>query len=99
MTIPDEQLTLDLEHPVYDHYTIELRKGTPPDNMEVQRSATAESLENAISIIDSFRSRSSFKDHVKWVANEVDGTGSLFGLAEGLTWQIQVVPDLNTPLG
>ena len=99
MTTPNEQLTLDLEYPVYDHYVIELRKGTPPNDMEIVRTATAESVENAVNIIESFRGRAAFKDKVQWVSNEVDGSGSLFGLVNGVTWQIQVVPDLNTTLG
>lgn len=82
-----------------DHYTIVLRKGTPPADMEEVRSATAQTVQTAVNIIESFRDRSAFRDKVEWVSKEVDGTGSLFGLAKGVTWQIQVTPDLNTPLG
>jgi hypothetical protein len=46
-----EQLTLDLEFPVYDHYTIELRKGDV-GNMTVLRSHNVADVDDAINLID-----------------------------------------------
>lgn len=79
----------------YDRYTIELRKGT-----EHVRSNTATNVENAIDIIEAFRSRTEYAEKVVWEAREVDRTGLLEGRApSGLSWQIQVVPDLSVQLG
>jgi hypothetical protein len=92
-----EQQELPLEWPVYDHYTVELRKGA---ELETVRSMKAESAEDALGFIEGFRDSSETKDHVTWKDREVDGTGSLMGLAPGgVVWQIQVTPDLNTELG
>lgn len=91
-----EQPELPLEWPVYDHYTIELRKGNPPGEMEVLKQHTATTTIDAIGIIESMRDRTAFRDKVVWRDREVDGNGDLYGLVKGVTWQIHVTPDLNT---
>jgi hypothetical protein len=90
---------LPLEWPVYHEYTIELRKGADPEDMEVLRHHTASTSLDAIGLIGGLRDRSAFRDKVAWRAQEVDGKGDLFGLApDGVIFQIHVTPDLNTEL-
>lgn len=90
-----EQLTLDLEWPVYEHYTVELRK----DNQPV-RSTKATTVEAAIDVIDGLRNAAESRDKVTWHGTEVDDSGRLFGIGpEQTVWSIHVVPDLNTELG
>jgi len=90
-----EQPELPLEWPVHDHYTVELRKSG-----ETIRSMRASSTEDAIGMIEGFRDSSETKDQVTWRDRDVDGTGSLVGLAPGgVVWQIHVSPNLNTELG
>ena len=94
-----EQPELPLEWPVYKHYTIELRKGAMGD-LQTVRSTDAETAENALELIESFRDASESRDHVTWQVREPDGTGSMMGLAPGgVVYQIHVNPDLNTALG
>jgi len=94
-----EQPELSLEWPVYTNYTIELRKGNPPGDMEVVREHVATTTIDAVGVIDGLRDRSAFRDKVVWRDQEVDSNGDLFGLAKGVVWQIHVTPDLNTELG
>ena len=92
-------LPSDVEHTMLDHYTIELRHGTDPEALEVERTQTARSGTDAISIIEAFRDRCSFRYNVTWRSDEVDQGGDLYGLAPGgEIWQINVTPDLDTEL-
>jgi hypothetical protein len=95
-----EQLQLDLEYPVsqHDHYEIELRKGSPP-NQEVVGTTKALTVDDAIDLIDSYRELGANRHNVTWKGDEVDNFGDLYGLAEGVIWQIHVTPNLNTELG
>ena len=94
-----EQPELPLEWPVHDHYTVELRKGAVGE-MEPVRSMQAPTVEDAISLIESFRDLAANRDGVTWRDNDVDNHGDLYGLAKGgIVWQIHVTPDLNTELG
>ena len=94
-----EQQELPLEWPVHDHYTVELRKGAVGD-LQTVRSTEATTAEDALELIESFRDASESRDKVTWREREVDGTGSMMGLAPGgVVWQIHVNPDLNTALG
>ena len=92
-----EQLTLDLEFPMYDHYTVELRKGAVGD-MQTVRSNTAKSVEDAENLIDGLRESTLQRDGVTWQADEVDDHGNLYGMAESTVWQISVVPPLTEVL-
>lgn len=84
---------------MYDCYTIELRKGADPEDMEVLRHHTATTVTDAIGLIEGLRDRSAFRDKVTWRDKEVDGKGDLFGLAPGgVIFLIHVTPDLNTEL-
>lgn len=93
-----EQQELPLEWTVYDHYVIELRKGSDPDSTELVRQQTATNASDAIDLIEALRDRATFTDKVAWRAQEVDGKGDLYGLAGGVIYQIHVTPDLNTDL-
>ena len=94
-----EQQELPLEWPVNKQYVIELRKGEMGD-LQTQRTMEADNVEDALGVIEGFRNTSESRDDVTWREREVDGTGSMMGLAPGgVVWQIQVTPDLNTALG
>lgn len=98
MTNTPEQLELDLEFPTYDHYTITLGKGAVND-MEIVRTHTAKSVDDAINLVEGLRDITSNRDGVTWQHDEVDERGLMFGLApRGLVFEIAVVPPLNTPL-
>jgi hypothetical protein len=92
-----EQLTLDLEYHMYDHYTIELRKGAMGD-MQTVRSNTAKSVEDAENLIDGLRESCLQRDGVTWQHDEVDDQGNLYGLVDGVLWHISVVPPLTEVL-
>ena len=93
-----EQLTLDLEYPVYDHYTVELRKGAM-GNLETLRSTKATSVDGAVGLIEGYREFAENRHKVTWRGEEPDTTGSLMGLApEGVVWEIHCTPNLDTPL-
>jgi len=82
---------------MYDHYTIELRKGAIGD-MQVVRSNAAKSVLDASTLIDGWRDNALQRDGVTWQADEVDNHGNLYGMAEGVVWQISCVPPLTEPL-
>jgi len=93
-----EQLTLDLEYPVYDHYTIELRKGEV-GNMDVLRTHSVTRLDDAINLIEGLRDSALQRDSVAWQHDEVTEDGTLYGLAPGgVVFMISVVPPLSTSL-
>lgn len=94
-----EQLELELEWPVHDHYKIELIEGAG-DAVEVVRSTKATDVDGAIGLIDGFRELAAGRDDVTWDGDNVDERGVLFGLdAKGVTWQITCVPPLSQELG
>jgi hypothetical protein len=97
MSDQPEQLTLPLEYHTYDHYTIELRKGAV-GAMEVMRSNTAKSVDDAEHLIDAFRENAIQREGVTWQGDEVDNMGSLYGMAYSTVWQISCVPPLTEPL-
>ena len=82
---------------MYDHYTIELRKGAIGD-MQTVRSNTAKSVLDASVLIDGWRESALQRDGVTWQSDEVDGHGNLYGMVEGVVWQIACVPPLTEPL-
>lgn len=93
-----EQLTLDLEFPVYDHYTIELRKGDV-GNMTVLRSHNVADVDDAINLIDGLRQSALQRDKVTWQHDEVEPNGTLYGMSEnGTVYMIIVVPPLSQSL-
>jgi len=95
----EQQLELELEWPVYDHYRVELRKGEMPD-LDVVRSTKATDVDGAISLIEGFRDIAASRNSVTWQGEEVEPSGILFGLAPGgEVWQIIVVPPLGQELG
>jgi hypothetical protein len=89
-----EQLTLDLEYHMSDHYTVELRRGEV-GNMEVVRSNTAKTADGALNLIEGFRDSTLQRDGVTWQHDEVDPSGNLYGMAGTVVWQISVVPSLT----
>jgi len=82
---------------MYDHYTVELRKGAVGD-MQTVRSNSAKSVEDAENLIDGLRESALQRDGVTWQADEVDDHGNLYGMAESTVWQISVVPPLTEVL-
>jgi hypothetical protein len=93
-----EQLTLDLEYPVYDHYTVELRKGEV-GNMAVLRSHNVRSTDDATNLIDGLRDSALQRDKVTWQHDEVQPNGTLYGMTdEGTLYMISVVPPLSESL-
>lgn len=92
-----EQLTLDLEYPVYDHYTIELRKGEV-GNMETLRSHSVSRVDDALNLIEGLRESVLQRDHVTWQHDEVGPDGTLYGMADGVVFMISVVPPLSVSL-
>lgn len=82
---------------MYDHYTIELRKGAIGD-MQTVRSSTAKSVEDAANLIDGWRDSALQRDGVTWQHDEVDNHGNLYGMIEGTVWQISCVPPLTEAL-
>lgn len=92
-----EQLTLDLEYHMSDHYTVELRKGEI-GNMETVRSNTAKSVDGALNLIDGFRDSALQRDSVTWQSDEVDAGGNLYGMVGSTVYQISVVPPLSEAL-
>lgn len=98
MTNQPEQLELDLEFPTYDHYTITLGKGAVGD-MEIVRTHTAKSVDDATNLVDGLRDTAANRDKVQWQTDEVNEAGQLYGLAPGgVVFEISVVPPLSTPL-
>lgn len=97
MTEAPEQLTLPLEFHMYDHYTIEVRKGAVGE-MQTLRTMSAKSVEDAQNLIEGFRDSCLQREDVTWQADEVDAHGNLYGLVSGVVWQISVVPPLTEPL-
>ena len=90
---------LPLEWLPYDHYKVEIRNG-PLFEEKALRSHKAESVADAVSLIEGLRDTYAARAEVVWQAEEVNGEGKLFGLApEGVVWVIQVTPPLSTPLG
>lgn len=93
-----EQLELDLEYATYDHYLVRLFKGAIGD-MELVRSHSAKTVDDAYNLIDGLRELWTNRDSVTWQYEEVDADGHLYGLAPGgVVYEISVVPPLNTPL-
>jgi hypothetical protein len=82
---------------MYDHYTVELRKGAVGD-MQTIRTSTAKSVEDAETLIDGWRESALQRDGVTWQHDEVDNHGNLYGMVEGTVWQIVCVPPLTEPL-
>lgn len=74
-----------------DHYTVELRRGDL-GNLEVLRSHVVKSPDDAMNLIDGLRDSSLQRDGVTWQSDDVDAEGNLFGLANGIVYQISVVP-------
>lgn len=94
-----EQPELPLEWPPYDHYKVEIRSG-PLFEEGALRTHKAESVEDAVNLIEGLRDTYAARAEVVWQADEVNGEGKLHGLApEGVVWLIQVTPPLTTPLG
>ena len=92
-----EQLTLDLEYHMSDHYTVELRKGEI-GNMTTVRSNTAKNVDDAAHLIDGFRDSALQRDSVTWQRDDVDDNGNLYGMSGGVVYQISVVPPLTESL-
>lgn len=94
MTDGPEQLQLDLEYHMSDHYTIELRKGAVGD-METVRSHTAKTVEDAANFVDGLRESCLMRDHVTWQGDEVNAEGNLYGMVGNTVYWISVVPPLT----
>ena len=97
MTESPEKLQLDLEYHMYDHYTVELRKGAVGE-METLRSMTAKNVDDASQLIEGFRDSTLQRDGVTWQHDEVDGQGNLYGMSGSVVYQISVVPPLTESL-
>lgn len=82
---------------MYDHYTIEVRKGAIGD-MVTQRTMTAKSVDDAANLIEGFRDSCLQREDVVWQHDEVDNHGNLYGMAGSVVWQISCVPPLTEPL-
>jgi len=90
-----EQLTLDLETPVPDTYTIELRRGEE-DGGAVVRHHTASNPDDAYSFVEALRDDAKVRYMVTWQTDEPVQSGKMFGLASGGdTYVIAVVPPLD----
>ena len=98
----NEQQELDLEYAVYEHYVVELRQGSPPNQVTLH-STKAKTVDDAVDLIEGFRELGRDKHNVAWKDEEVDTYGDLYGLAPGNEggeiWQIHVTPNLETELG
>ena len=93
-----EQSELPLEHAVYDHYTIELRKG-PQHAEETVRHHEVKTAPEAEKLIEGLRDTANQRDGVSWQFEEVDVQGNLYGLAPGgVVFLITVVPPLSVAL-
>lgn len=93
-----EQLTLNLEYPLSEHYTIELRKGEV-GNMSVLRSHQVANTLDAVNLIEGLRQSTLQRDKVTWQHDEVEPNGTLYGLSEdGVVFMISVVPPLTSQL-
>lgn len=98
MTDEPEQLELPLEFATYDHYTVKLSKGAVGD-MEVLRTHTAQTVDDALNLIEGLRDTAVNRDKVTWQHDEVDERGILYGLApQGVVFELAVEPPLTTPL-
>lgn len=82
---------------MYDHYTIEVRKGAIGD-MQTQRTMTAKNVEDASQLIEGFRDSCLQREGVTWQHDEVDNHGNLYGMAGSTVWQISCVPPLTEAL-
>jgi hypothetical protein len=82
---------------MYDHYTVEIRKGAIGD-MQTVRSTTAKNVLDASNLIDGFRENALQSDGVTWQHDEVDNHGNLYGMSGSTVWQIACVPPLTEPL-
>jgi hypothetical protein len=82
---------------MYDHYTIELRKG-PVGAMETLRSSEAKNVEDAQTLIEGWRSSCVQRDGVTWQTDEVDAKGDMYGMAGQTVWHIACVPPLTEKL-
>jgi hypothetical protein len=82
---------------MYDHYTIELRKGAIGE-METLRSSTAKTVEDAANLIDGWRDNALQREGVTWQSDEVDNHGNLYGMSGGTVYQISCVPPLTESL-
>jgi len=94
---------LPLEHPSYDHYDILVSKG-PVHGLDVMRTFTASTVEDAQDLIEAQRTYYAQREGVVWATEEVNDQGRLFGLGPSQqggpdTWLISVVPTLSTKLG
>jgi len=94
---PELPPELPLEYHMYDHYTVELRKGAIGD-MQTVRSYTARSTDDAASLIEGLRDNALQRDGVTWQNDEIDDHGNLYGMVEGTVWHISVVPPLSVAL-
>jgi hypothetical protein len=83
--------------PVYSHYTVELRKGSPAE--ETVRHHEVKTVPEAEKLIEGLRDTANQRDGVSWQYEEVDVQGNLYGLAPGgVVYTINVVPPLSVAL-
>lgn len=93
-----EQLTLDLEWPVYTHYTVELTKGAV-GSMELVRTLHPRTALDAAGVVDAWRQTATAREGVTWQGDEVDERGLLYGLGPGgVVYCISCVPPLSEAL-
>lgn len=95
----EQQLELPLEMPVYDHYHVVISKG-PTFGETTLRQHKAETVEDAIGLINGLRDTYRQRDNITWQSEEVNDEGKLYGLAQGGdVYLIQVTPPLSVDLG
>jgi hypothetical protein len=88
------QQPLSLEHPVPDHYDIELRKG--PSGEQTLRAHEASNSADALAFVEALRDDAVARYMVTWKTEEPTDGGKMFGLAPaGVQYEIAVIPPLE----
>lgn len=93
MTTEPSQLTLDLELPVSDHYTIELRSD---EGLNTLRKHEASTPEDALAFVEALRDDAVSRYMVTWEEELPGRNGRLHGLAPGgKHYEVSVAPPLT----
>jgi hypothetical protein len=99
VTTEPEQLTLPLEFPMSDKYTIELLRRPDEaveDVYDSVRKHEAKTPEDALAFVDALRDDATVRYMVRWQSDEPTQSGKMFGLASGgTTYVIAVDPALD----
>lgn len=92
MTTEPHQLVLDLEDPVFEQFTIELRKAQGSQTLRSHEAATPE---DAVAFVEALRDDAASRYMVAWDTELPVENGRMHGLAPGgLDYEIAVIPPL-----